>query len=80
MLTICIFNGEVWELKPKVWDLFSNFTTEKLRAVLFWSPLKDTLTVVRHLRLDIENEILIYENEKNNNYFFYYRAIIKCTK
>jgi hypothetical protein len=43
-VTLCIFNGEVWELKPKVWDLFSNFTIEK-RAVLFWSPLKDTLTV-----------------------------------
>jgi hypothetical protein len=28
-ITICIFNGEVWELKPKVWDLFANFTTEK---------------------------------------------------
>gem|GEM_PF-7082503 len=28
-VTLCIFNGEVWELKPKVWDLFSNFTIEK---------------------------------------------------
>jgi hypothetical protein len=27
-ITICIFNGEVWELKPKVRDLFANFTIE----------------------------------------------------
>lgn len=27
--TQCIFNGEVWELKPKVRGLFSNFTIEK---------------------------------------------------
>lgn len=25
-----------------VWDLFSNFTIEKQRAVLIWSPLKYT--------------------------------------
>ena len=33
-VTICIFNGEVWDSdsyrkKLKVWDLFSNFTNEK---------------------------------------------------
>ncbi len=46
---IAIFNGEVWELKPKDWDLFSNFTIEKLRAVLLWSPLKDILPVTTNL-------------------------------
>jgi len=51
MATLCIFNGEVWELKRKTWDLFSNITTEKLRAVLLWSPLKDTLSVVSHIKV-----------------------------
>jgi len=47
--TQCIFNGEVWELKPKFWDLFSNFTTEKRRLSLLWSPLKYTRTVTYNL-------------------------------
>jgi hypothetical protein len=46
---MCIFNGWVWELKTKVWDLFVNFTIEKRRAVFFWSPLKDTLPVMSYL-------------------------------
>ncbi|WP_127845273.1 hypothetical protein [Psychroflexus aestuariivivens] len=40
--TPCIFNGEVWELKVKVWDFFGMFTTDKRKALLSWSPLKDT--------------------------------------
>jgi len=52
---MCIFNGEVWELKLKVWDLFSNFTTEKIMAVLFWSPLKDTLVRCGALKTCNEN-------------------------
>jgi hypothetical protein len=31
-------------LNSKFWDLFSNFTIEKRRAVLFWSSLKDAQT------------------------------------
>jgi hypothetical protein len=54
---MCIFNGWVRELKPKVWDLFSNFTTEKLRAVLFWSPLKDTLPVVHNAMPPLKQHI-----------------------
>jgi hypothetical protein len=30
-----IINGEVWDLKELVWDLFANFTIEKIRAVHF---------------------------------------------
>jgi hypothetical protein len=55
MPTICIFNGEVWDLKRKVWDLFSNFTTEKRSASLLWSPLKDTQNVVKHLTKNYGN-------------------------
>jgi hypothetical protein len=43
-------NGGVWELKPAVWDLFSNFTTEKISFVLFWSPLEDTQNVLCNLK------------------------------
>lgn len=46
--TQCIFNGDVGELKPKFWDLFSNITTEKRSASLLWSPRKDTLPVGQH--------------------------------
>jgi hypothetical protein len=28
--------------ETKVWDLFSNFTIEKPKAVFIWSPLKYT--------------------------------------
>jgi hypothetical protein len=48
-ITMCIFNGWVWELKRKVWDLFANFTTEKQSASLLWSPLKDTLPVAQNI-------------------------------
>jgi hypothetical protein len=47
---MCIFNGWIWELKRMVWDLFANFTIEKIRAVLLWSPLKDTLPVGSNLK------------------------------
>jgi NAD(P)H-flavin reductase len=37
-------------LKRKVWDVFSNFTIEKLWTVFICSPLKDTQTVTQHLK------------------------------
>ncbi|WP_240032185.1 hypothetical protein [Psychroflexus aestuariivivens] len=59
MPTLCIFNGEVWELKPKVWDLFSNFTTEKRSALLLWSPLKDTLPVAHNTKMIMKKVLVI---------------------
>jgi hypothetical protein len=70
-ITICIFNCEVWELKPKVWDLFPNFTIEKRRAVLLWSPLKDTLPVVHNLRVKF---LHILELNYNRIFFEFLRT------
>ena len=35
--------------ETKSLGFFANFTTEKRRAVLLWSPLKDTLPVMSYL-------------------------------